>query len=180
MKNKKEINIIYVGSLGINYDVTGIVKSLISINQKNSINIHIVGFGEQFNKLKEMSYLRSNINIYGFLDKEKIKKISSNCDIGLVPHKVDGLLPNKVGEYLCSGLFIISTIKGKCEELIQTNKVGFTVDREYKSIKKAIGTYKKLDKKILLKNTQKIYNSDFFTKNVYINKLNTLKEFIEK
>ncbi len=178
VKKKKEINIIYVGSLGINYDVTGMVKSLLSINLKEYINIHIVGNGEQFNKLKEMSSLRSNIKMYGFLNKKIIKNIASNCDIGLVPHKIDDLLPNKVGEYLCSGLFIISTIKGKCAELIKTNKVGFTVDREYKSIKKALFEYKNLDKQNLLENTQKIYNSDFLTKNVYTRKLNKLKEFI--
>ena len=178
-KNKKEINIIYVGSLGINYDVIGIVKSLINSNHDDFLKIHIIGNGEQLKQLKELDSKKINLNLYGFMDKAQVKKISANCDIGLVPHKIDGLLPNKVGEYLCSGLFIISTIKGKCEELIQTNKVGFTVDREYKSIRKAIGTYKKLDKKNLFKNTQRIYNSDFFTENVYINKLNTLKEFIE-
>ncbi len=176
--NKNSINIIYVGSLGVNYDVTGIIKSIISIKQEDILNIHIIGNGEQFNKLKKLNSKRSNINLYGFLDKEQIKRISSNCDIGLVPHKIDGLLPNKIGEYLCAGLYIISTIKGKCAELIKNNEVGFTVDREYKLMKKALNVYKELDKKNLLKNTQKLYTSDFYTENVYINQLNTLKEFI--
>jgi len=68
--HKNTLNIIYVGSLGVNYDVTGIIKSILSIKQKDILKIHIIGNGEQFNKLKEMSSLRSNIKMYGFLNKK--------------------------------------------------------------------------------------------------------------
>ncbi len=181
LKNKKEINIIYVGSLGINYDVLGIVKSLINSNHDDFLKIHIIGNGEQLKQLKQLKELDSkkiNINLYGFMDKEQIKKISANCDIGLVPHKIDGLLPNKVGEYLSAGLFIFSTIRGKCAELIENNEVGFTLDKEYHSIEIALNTYKNVDKDKLFRNTKKLYDSNFLTKNIYQKRLNSLKEFL--
>lgn len=180
INNKKLIKFLYVGSLGINYDVLGIIKALILFanKEKNKFEIHIVGQGDQFKKISKIKSEYCKIKLYGYQNRDKIKEISINCNIGLVPHKIDGLLPNKVGEYLCAGLFIFSTIKGECSYLLEKNNAGITIDRKYENLGEAINNYKKLNDDLVVEKAKSLYNSVFFTKNIYGKNLKTLKNFL--
>ncbi len=180
--DKRLIKFLYVGSLGINYDVLGIVKAIVSISDKEKykFEIHIVGEGDQFKKISKVKSSFCDIKLYGYKTKDKIKEISINCNIGLVPHKIDGLLPNKVGEYLCAGLFIFSTIKGNCSLLLEKHNAGITIDRKYKNINLAIDYYKKLNNELIIEKAENLYNSVFYTKNIYGRNLKTLKKFLNE
>ena len=181
IKNQ-DLNFIYVGSLGINYDVKGIVKALIKLNLNcdYQIFINIVGKGHQLKDLKKLATNNHNLKLHGFLNEKEIRNISRKCQIGLCPHTIDGLLPNKLGEYLSYGLFIISTIKGNCQNLLDENKVGFTVDRNFLKLQDAINLYRQIDHNSTSKNIKEVYMNKFFSEKIYKDKMKNLNKFIEE
>ncbi len=181
-KEIKKLKFIYIGSLGINYDIKNMVKKLVELSEKekNQYEINIIGTGEYEADLNIIHSNNCKIRTHGFKNMIEINKLLAVSHIGLVPHKIDGLIPNKIGEYLSNGLYILSTVKGECSDILKTYKIGYTVNREFNNLDKAMLQFSKMNSDEIYKNSKKLYMEKFYTPIIYNEKLKKLNKFILK
>lgn len=117
------LNIVYVGFLtelrGLDLLIEG-VRSY--INTKKSaghypdIEVHIIGKGGVKSDLENLVLrynLENYIKIYGWLSHEKVATLLKSANIGALTYRVCGhwnhTIPNKIFDYMASGLPVLST-----------------------------------------------------------------------
>ena len=113
-KNKEDIIVVYIGTLGHSYNLLDTIRAIKILNDKgiNNILFKIMGDGP----LKEMFELEAEkLNVKcdfsGRLPYEKMVQELRNCDIAINPivSKSSGSIINKVGDYASAGLPVINT-----------------------------------------------------------------------
>ena len=131
IKNKDEIWLVYVGTLGHSYDLTGVLDALEQLNNP-CIRFMILGDGPLKNKLEEYAKVK---NLYctftGRLPYPQMVSLLCQCDIAINPIMSGAAqsIINKVGDYAAAGLPVIST--QECEEyknLLIEYQCGFTCE----------------------------------------------------
>ena len=131
LKNKDEIWLVYVGTLGHSYDLTGVLDALEQLNNP-CIRFMILGDGPLKNKLEEYAKVK---NLYctftGRLPYPQMVSLLCQCDIAINPIMSGAAqsIINKVGDYAAAGLPVIST--QECEEyknLLIEYQCGFTCE----------------------------------------------------
>jgi hypothetical protein len=103
-----------------------------SVATKRSVNIHVIGYGSELDKLKKSPSIGScaNINFYGALSGEDLGNVLNEMHVGidsLARHRV-GVYENnslKSKEYLAYGLPVV---KSHCDRSIDSLAHVFTVD----------------------------------------------------
>ena len=101
-----------------------------------------------------------------FRDSDYIRDICRVSDIGLVPHVEDGLIPNKVGEYLAYGLFIFYTPKGPLDLLLPSN-IGARLRRDFSNLHTELTRMSQIDHQEVIATARQIYLSQFYYLNYY-------------
>ncbi|GAA4815448.1 glycosyltransferase [Litoribaculum gwangyangense] len=104
--------------------------------------LHCVGknFNDDYSKSVENKILELDLEKSVFLygSKPDIHNILSQCDIGVLSSKSEGL-PIALLEYGLSNLAVIATKVGECEEVVSHNKNGLLVNASsYSELAKAI------------------------------------------
>lgn len=171
--DKKNLKIVYVGSLGDSYDIVGFVRALLEVPKGifESVSLDIVGTGTNYRLLKDLSVMARMsggpvIRLHGYRDSDFIGEICRRSQIGVVPHIEDGLVPNKVGEYLAYGLFILYTPRGSLERLV-SKEIGLRLERDFRNLTDALSTYKGLEIESLARATESAYSASFYYKSYY-------------
>lgn len=107
--------VVYLGSFfyfsGINHVLEDMAK-----DTDDSTKLLLIGSGEQETELrkmvKDLNLLRRVI-FAGFVDYENLPNLLSACDLGINPMQVSAVsnfaLPNKIIQYIASGLPVVST-----------------------------------------------------------------------
>ena len=154
-KNKKKINIFYVGRFSYEKNVIFFLRNL--KNNKN-INIHLVGDGEYKKQLKIESIGKENIFFHGFV-KNPFKKYLDKMDLLSINSKYDGT-PNVLGEAMSHGIPVIAPKNvGLANLFIGNEKYGYLYKSENaNSFKKKINFVIK-NYKIAFKKAKKGYES---------------------
>jgi len=171
--DRRLLKIVYVGSLGQSYDVVGFARALLKIpgDIYDKIEFNIIGTGTNFNLLQNLSEeaLRHgfvSINMHGYRDARFIESICKHAQIGLIPHVEDGLIPNKVGEYLAFGLFLLFTTRGALEQLL-TSAIGRRLERDYSNLGTELASYARTNHSDILAAARTVYNTSFYYRNYY-------------
>jgi glycosyltransferase involved in cell wall biosynthesis len=136
-------------------------KILRAIREIEKINLVIVGFMNEdiktrFKKLKKQYHLDDQLFFLGPVPNEKIVKIASSADIGLIPltgNSVNTKLSalNKISEYLMSGLPLLCSNYNNLKKIIKDNPIG------------TVGDVFDVDKTQSIKNSiQKIIKDDYY------------------
>lgn len=150
-KFKDKIIISFVGRL---YKWKGVENSILAIKSlpkdlKKKIIFLIVGDGEDFDHLKEISKNESSIEMLGNMPREKAISILKISDIYLHSAYMGGGLSTSLLEAMYSGCTIIATPNEGADEVIENNKNGFLIKKsDSKLIAEKI-------KEIISKNTEK-------------------------
>jgi hypothetical protein len=116
----------YIGSLSpsCNFDF------LEHLDKSSTWQFVICGTGSQYEPLKEKFRNHRNIIFPGWIDLTQAAHLTSVSNLGLVPYhsekSFEMSIPNKIYDYLRSGLPILSSLNGVTEKLLQSNLVGFT------------------------------------------------------
>ena len=179
-KNKFNISFFATINNQFNYDLIYELANTLYKEDKNVI-INICGDGPQFELMKAKLSNLKNINILGWLTKEKLTEVLNNSDIGLAPYKntfdFQMSVSNKFAEYISYGLPVIVTCSGNMGKILKENKCGLgSLDIE------------EITKYILdLKNNKKLYSSSSMNaKNLYEKEFvatkvfKEMREYIEK
>lgn len=122
----KTLKLVFAGMLGVAQDVYSIVTN---INFKElNVEFHIVGRGNQYNKIQKYieEHPNKNIFLHTAVAKEKMKDIYSKVDATIVPltSRIYGAFPSKVFDILPMGLPILFCGGGEVKDFIINHKVG--------------------------------------------------------
>ena len=179
-KNKFNISFFATINNQFNYDLIYELANALYNKDKNVI-INICGDGPQFEIMKSKLSNLKNINILGWLSKEKLKEVLNNSDIGLAPYKntfdFQMSVSNKFVEYISYGLPVIITCDGNMGKILSDNKCGFG-SLDIKKICKYILDLKS-DKKLYndsSKNAKELFGKEFVATKVY----REMRNYIEK
>lgn len=113
-KQKDEIWLTYIGTLGHSYDLMSVFKALEILREKTKFKIKfiVMGDGPLLKNLKfyaESKHL--NVIFTGRLEYPQMAALLSKCDIAVNPinHGAAQSIINKVGDYSAAGLPVINT-----------------------------------------------------------------------
>lgn len=96
---------------------------------KNKIVFLIIGDGEDFSRLKEISKNESHIEMLGNLPREKALSILKISDIYLHSAYMGGGLSTSLLEAMYSKCTVIATPNEGADEVIEDNKNGFLIEK---------------------------------------------------
>ena len=183
-----KLRIIFIGTLGYQFDLETIVKALEILNSKgiNNFEVILCGSGDKERYLKDASLKFSNLYLPGYITAAKIKSLLLTADIGLCPYNVNqaflSSIPGKAIEYMSAGLPILTTLEdGELGKISKNFNFGyFYSERDGESLAKAIENLNKKKGK-LNSNRLKIlelYTKNFDADNVYMSYIKKKKKIV--
>ncbi|MFL9794880.1 hypothetical protein AB6D62_008420 [Vibrio cyclitrophicus] len=109
-----ELKVIFSGKIGASGSFPEL-KLMIDHFNSNGVEVNIVGNFESSIETEARDFIskKENVIYHGFLKNTELRKLISNCNIGLISWKNNSIntmycAPNKLYEYMSEGLFVIS------------------------------------------------------------------------
>lgn len=167
VSKSSKIKIVYAGLLGAAQGLFEIIKKINFNNYDFQFDI----YGDGIEKSMILKYIKenniSNIKFHGIISQEKLHRILPAYHFSLVPLKkyIKGAVPSKIFELAALKVPIILIADGEASDIVEKNKIGFTVST--KSILKLNDIFTKicnLDKKsykTFIDNCQRATNDVF-------------------
>lgn len=113
----------FLGTFGRTYCVATIIESARNLHEAGERNYHFLlsGRGDEEPAMRERARGLPNVSFTGWLSKNQIAALMRRADVGLAAYAADAPqgLPNKIGEYACGGLAIVSSLGGEGAELLR-------------------------------------------------------------
>ncbi|MFO8054355.1 MAG: glycosyltransferase family 4 protein [Bacteroidales bacterium] len=128
---KKENRICYIGRITLIRGVREIMKALF---YTSDVILDLAGNFDnkklEYDTMKDISW--SKVNYFGFVDRKKTLSILGNAKAGIVlylpyPNHLDAQ-PNKIFEYMASGIPVIASDFPLWKKIIEENNCGICVD----------------------------------------------------
>lgn len=172
------IDLVFLGNVGQEQDLSSVVKALSQIKEENFI-FHIVGDGSDLENVKKVTKelkMKDKVKFYGRRPKEEMKKYYKLADACVLPlrcnNKIGLTLPNKLQNYMAAGKPILGMISGSAKQVIEETNCGICTRNNEASdfinvIKKYINNCKNKFDSNRIKEQYKIN----FSKVIIINKL---------
>lgn len=136
--NNKKLSIVYAGLLGVAQGILAICKQL---NLPDNVEFHIYGNGPEASAISKLIKHKSNMFYHGSVDRNELHEKLQQYDITLVPliNRIYGSVPSKIFEYARLGLPILYFSEGEGNNLVNTYKLGITVNSlDYKKLNQVI------------------------------------------
>jgi glycosyltransferase involved in cell wall biosynthesis len=118
----------YFGVFSDKVDLYSVIEAAGKLSPESNVKVVLCGTGDDFEKVAAFGENVSNVIFPGWIDAVQIRILMEMSIGGLAPFKnrIDFMssLPNKVIEYLSSGLPIISGIDGEIKQLIEKYNCG--------------------------------------------------------
>ncbi|EJC6859581.1 MULTISPECIES: hypothetical protein [Vibrio] len=108
---------VYVGNFNKQFDLSVLGDAFLSSNEKD---ISLIGDGELIDKYRLKI---PNANFMGFLPQDTVVNSLRKCEVGLLPISGGATLPNKLYDYILSGLDIVTNSKHVARYLSLTEPV---------------------------------------------------------
>lgn len=144
----KNTKIAYVGHLKAFYGVDLVIRAMPKIRKKiPSINLEIIGGGEQKKELEELARklgLLNCVKFYGWKGKREAEKLLADATLGLAPfntrvdEKIKNADPAKIKDYMALGLPVVMTNASLNASVISRSKCGIIVNYTPQSLAKAV------------------------------------------
>lgn len=120
----------FVGTFGKTYNLSTVIDAARQLDKQGINNVQFVlsGDGENYSKWFKQAEGLSNVVFTGWVDFSQIAYLMRVTDIGLAAY-AEGApqgLPNKIYEYLCAGVPVLSSLQGETEALLSSNRCGLT------------------------------------------------------
>ncbi len=103
ISKKESFNVISINNLTKDNGY-GLLKKL--IKNSGNLNLHILGYSEDLDKIKNRFSRYENVKFYGYLAEKEKSKLLSECDVILNLSKYESLSVSSI-EGLASGLYLI-------------------------------------------------------------------------
>ncbi|MZG57875.1 glycosyltransferase, partial [Photobacterium lucens] len=107
-----------------------IISAAKKLEKNSNIQFVFTGDGEKSSEWKNAAEGLSNVIFTGWVDKEGLSFLSSIASIGLMAYRKGAPqgLPNKIFEYLASGIPILSSLETETKDVLSKYEVGLTYD----------------------------------------------------
>lgn len=133
------LRIVYIGNLGVTYDLKTVIEAVKKIE---GATLKIAGEGAQADMVKAAA-AESNgkIEYLGYLGKSELDELLLSSDIGIVPMSPESCVgvPYKFADYAKAGLAIVSSLGGESLALLKEYGAGAEYSpHEVESLKAAI------------------------------------------
>lgn len=180
--SSEKINIWFVGTFGKTYDLSTVIEVAKKLEKTTpEINFIFTGDGENMKLWKKQAGLCKNIVFTGWVGKKELHYISLMSSIGLMAYSKGAPqgLPNKVFEYMASGLPILSSLQSETKDLLLEERIGKTYEAEnpedlYSKLKSMVADSKQLRE--MGKRSEKVFQTKFDSTIVYENLIDYLKK----
>lgn len=132
-EKSKNINIVYLGTLGNSYNLKCIMDAIKKINN-STVKFVVIGDGMLRQEFEEYAQkLKLNCEFTGNLPYGKMVEKLCTCDIAVNPIKRGsaGSIINKVGDYASAGLPIINTQESQeYRDLVERYEIGYNCEND--------------------------------------------------
>ncbi len=131
LKDDYSLNFLFVGWLDFEKGLKEILQSFRKISLLYPVNLNLIGKGNAWdfaNDFIEENNIK-NVNLHGWLKKEKVKKFYEKSDVLLLPSWLEGF-PNVIVEAMSSKVFVISSNVGNIADIIKNGETGFLVKKK--------------------------------------------------
>ena len=174
-KNRKEINYVFAGNVGMMQSVETIVKAAARVRNER-IRWHIVGDGfalEECKRLCDKMDLQEKIRFYGRLPVEEMPRFYDLADAMIVTladnDMISYTLPGKIQSYMAAGKAVIASANGETATVVKEADCGMCVAAEDDEAFAAIADRMADDDDFArLGNNSKKYYEEHFTKSNHI------------
>lgn len=170
-QTSNKIKLVYIGNISYQFDIRLIVDF---VNKNEKFEFHIIGDGDTFKELKNISETERNI-FYGRCKPEKVVELVKLKDIAILPISENSTahMPNKLFDYLGAGIPILSLGQNDSSLFIEENNIGWVSSFDLENIKTTLNSISEED---MLKKHQNIIEirSEYSKKFLYNKFLNIL------
>lgn len=122
----------FVGIFGKTYDLGPVIIAARELDLQGFDRIQFVfsGQGDKFSEWFDKAKGLKNVVFTGWVNTEQLAYLMRVADIGLMTYAKGAPqgLPNKIFEYLCAGIPVLSSLKGETESLLKDNNCGLTYE----------------------------------------------------
>ena len=120
----------FIGTFGNTYDLSTVIEAARKLQDDGMVDVQFVisGEGERFSSHVANAKGVDNIVFTGWIDQAEISHMMDVACVGLASY-AEGApqsIPNKLGEYFCAALPIVSSLRGEAELLIERRQCGLT------------------------------------------------------
>ena len=120
----------FVGMFGRTYDLRTVVAAarILAARQVRDVQFVLSGSGEDEAELRTLAQGLESVVFTGWVNAAQIAYLMRSAGIGLMAYAVGAPqgYPNKLFEYLCAGLPIISSLQGETAALLEQYQCGLT------------------------------------------------------
>lgn len=127
LKNKKEINFLYLGQLERHKGIFLLLGVFHQLKDKN-YKLHIVGSGSELDSAQKIAAANPRIIFHGYRPQYKIKQFLVQADYSILPSLCYENSPNAIFESLSAGVPVIASNLGGIAELITPGRNGYLFD----------------------------------------------------
>ncbi len=137
----RSLRIVYVGNLtkirGLDLLLEAIFRYLVTKTPKKGIRLDIIGLGPAKNDLIYLCNkldLNEVVTIHGWLSQEEVDRKLGEANLGVVTYRVCGhwnhTIPNKIFDYMASGLPVLATPVIPIKRIIKETECGLVAEDE--------------------------------------------------
>lgn len=126
IKEKKEINLVYVGGLYEHKGVKWLLETFKNINNTN-IKLNIAGKGELIQYVEQIARKDKRIKYYGFLNEKELNNLLSQNDFLVIPSLWEEPFGRVILDAYKSCIPVIGSALGGIPELITNKQTGLLV-----------------------------------------------------
>ena len=181
--SSNNINLVYLGSINNIIDISKIENIIYQINQLKDVTLHIIGDGENLEKLiNNVESLGATVISYGEIYDSEIKQgIFDKCHFGLniMKPSVHVGLTMKSIDYFQYGVPIINNIPWDTKEIVDKYNVGVNIIESINPLLKLIESSDKDKMYLMRKNCIAVFQN-FFSQEAFEKSLNTIYKKIMK
>jgi len=186
-KKRGEFWIIYIGSIGKNYDIETVLKCARSLMVSHqNIRFFIAGNGPYLSKMKRIAAENNltNCEFTGWLNFEAMISLLKQSDVGLntIVYKSKISFPNKVFDYMTAGMPIINSISGEFENLLNSENIGLQYIAENQDSLKGAILYlynHPEERKIMGRNARRLVEEKFDRNKTYLGFEKFLRDLVK-
>ncbi len=122
----------FVGMFGRTYDLETVIDAARALEAGGRTDTQFVlsGAGETYASLARRAAGLKNVVFTGRIDAPKLASMGRIARVGLMAYAAGAPqgLPNKLFEYMCSGIPILSSLAGETCELLESERCGLSYD----------------------------------------------------
>ncbi len=131
----RNLKIVYVGNItrlrGLDLLLEAVAKFVVAKGPDEGVSLDIIGTGSAKEELIELCKklnLNEIVTIHGWLEHEEVEQKMTQANLGVVTYRVCGhwnhTVPNKIFDYMASGLPVLATPVTPIKRILTTNECG--------------------------------------------------------